>query len=84
MSLIEELRAQTKSQGSNKQSKIDLYLDSLDAKDRKEWISVLMSYDHSNRAIVEVLKTRGVMLSSSAVQLVRSRLRDSATNVAKK
>ena len=84
MSLIEELRAQTKSQGSNKQSKIDLYLDSLDAKDRKEWISVLMSYDHSNRAIVEVLKTRGVMLSSSAVQLVRSRLRDSATHVAKK
>jgi hypothetical protein len=84
MSLIEELRAQTRSQGSNKQSKIDLYLDSLDAKDRKEWISVLMSYDHSNRAIAEVLKTRGVTLSPSAVQLVRSRLRDSATNVAKK
>ena len=84
MSLIEELRAQTRSQGSNKQSKIDLYLDSLDAKDRKEWISVLMSYDHSNMAIAEVLKTRGVTLSPSAVQLVRSRLRDSATNVAKK
>jgi hypothetical protein len=84
MSLIEELRAQTKSQGNNKQSKIDIYLESLDAKDRKEWLTVLVSYDHSNRAIAEVLKTRGVILSPSAVQFVRSRLRDSATDVAKK
>ena len=84
MTLIDELRAQTKSQGNNKQSKIDDYLESLDATDRKEWQVVLMSYDHSNRAIAEVLKTRGVTLSPSAVQLVRSRLRESATNVAKK
>ena len=84
MTLIDELRAQTKSQGSNKQSKLDLYLETLDPKDRKEWQVVLIAYDHSNRAIAEVLKTRGVVLSCSAVQLVRSRLRDSLTNVAKK
>lgn len=84
MTLIDELRAQTKSQGSNKQSKLDLYLETLDAKDRKEWLIVLIAYDHSNRAIAEVLKKRGVNLSSSAVQLVRSKLRESATNVAKK
>ena len=84
MTLIDELRAQTKSQGSNKQSKLDIYLETLDPKDRKEWLVVLIAYDHSNRAIAEVLKKRGVNLSSSAVQLVRSKLRESATNVAKK
>lgn len=83
MNLIDELRAESKSQGTNKKSKIEVYLESLDAKDRKEWIAILVSYDHSNRAIANVLNKRGVKTSSGAVQGYRSRLREAAS-VAKK
>jgi hypothetical protein len=83
VNLIDELRAESKSQGSNKQSKIEIYLESLDAKDRKEWIAILVSYDHSNRAIAKVLGKRNVKASNSSVQNYRARLREAAS-VAKK
>ncbi len=83
MNLIDELRAESKSQGTNKRSKIEVYLENLDAKTRKEWIGILVSYDHSNRAIVKVLEKRGVKSSNSSVQNVRARLREAAS-VAKK
>ena len=83
MNLIDELRAESKSQGSNKRSKIEVYLESLDAKSRKEWIAILVSYDHSNRAITKVLEKRGVQASNSSVQNTRARLREAAS-VAKK
>lgn len=83
MNLIDELRAESKSQGSNKRSKIEVYLDTLDAKTRKEWIGILVSYDHSNRAVTKVLAKRGVKASNSSVQNVRARLREAAS-VAKK
>lgn len=83
MNLIDELRAESKSQGTNKRSKIEVYLDSLDAKTRKEWIGIFVSYDHSNRAITKVLEKRGVKSSISSVQNVRARLREAAS-VAKK
>jgi spore coat polysaccharide biosynthesis protein SpsF (cytidylyltransferase family) len=83
MNLIDELRAESKSQGTNKRSKIEVYLESLDAKSRKEWIAILVSYDHSNRAITKVLEKRGVKASNSSVQNTRARLREAAS-VAKK
>ena len=83
MNLIDELRAESKSQGTNKKSKIEVYLESLDAKTRKEWVSILVSYDHSNRAITKVLEKRGVKASNSSVQNFRARLREAAS-VAKK
>jgi len=79
MNLIDELRAESKSQGTNKKSKIEIYLDSLDAKARKEWIAILVSYDHSNRAIATVLSKRGVQASGSSVQGYRARLREAAS-----
>lgn len=83
MNLIDELRAESKSQGSNKKSKIEIYLETIDAKSRKEWIGILVSYDHSNRAIAKVLEKRGIKASSSSVQGYRARLREAAS-VAKK
>jgi hypothetical protein len=83
VNLIDELRAESKSQGTNKKSKIEVYLESLDAKTRKEWVSILVSYDHSNRAITKVLGKRGVKASNSSVQNFRARLRE-ASSVAKK
>lgn len=83
MNLIDELRAESKSQGSNKRSKIEVFLENLDAKTRKEWIEILVSYDHSNRAITKVLEKRGVKASNSSVQNTRTRLREAAS-VAKK
>ena len=83
MNLLDELRAESKSQGTNKRSKIEVYLESLDAKSRKEWIAILVSYDHSNRAITKVLEKRGVKASNSSVQNTRARLREAAS-VAKK
>lgn len=79
MNLIDELRAESKSQGTNKRSKIEIYLETLDAKDRKEWIAILVSYDHSNRAIATILNRRGVKASGSSVQSYRSTLREAAS-----
>ncbi len=83
MNLIDELRAESKSQGANKRSRIEVYLESLDAKTRKEWIAILVSYDHSNRAISKVLGKRGVKTSDSSVQNYRGRLREAASVVTK-
>lgn len=79
MNLIDELRAEVKSQGTNKKSYIEIYLSELEAKDRKEWIGILVSYDHSNRAITKVLRKRGVKASMSSVQNYRTRLREAAS-----
>lgn len=83
MNLIDELRAESKSQGTNKKSKIETYLESLNAKERKEWESILVSYDHSNRAIMRVLSKRGVSSSMTSVQNMRSRLREVASVASK-
>jgi hypothetical protein len=79
MNLIDELRAESKSQGTNKKSKLEVYLGTLDAKTRKEWIAILVSYDHSNRAIASVLAKRDIKMSSSSVQAYRTRLREAAS-----
>ncbi len=83
MTLLDELRAQAKSHGNNRRSKITVFLEKLSDKDRKEWIQVFISPDHSCRAIMEVLRKRGVDTSISSIQATRVRLRESSS-VAKK